>query len=199
MQDNIEQALDDLLDAMEQNKLSEFSDEYLVKNENKLKEYVHKNASEFNLNQITDQDDRVDKATVLQMISETYYRVQSLTIELNRLNVKMHQLLEMKKEDTTEMKHDLTPTSIESASRALFDLRNSSLEIKSETTADVVFGKLHVDIVEALFRLRFTIVTDCKVILDKTNPIDMGYLPHKVVTLQQSLSIHIHIYVQIYT
>jgi len=154
----------------------------------------------------------------LQMVSETYYRVQSLTIELNRFSAKMHKVIhepsqatqainqgpmgvtvtvsevmedmeQHVEEENDDAKHEnlgipLSGSSIplpRAASRvgSRATSRRPSVVLKDETSVDYAITKLHMEIVEKMLRVRFSIVRDCKAIFNKTNPVDLGYSSKK--------------------
>merc|ERR1712087_941090 len=88
----ISTTFDNLLDAIKNatrsNELS-FEIDQLNEHSETLKKFVEKNFADFSPEKDKKESDRCSKNVVLQCVSETHYRFQSLSIKLNQFNAKL--------------------------------------------------------------------------------------------------------------
>jgi hypothetical protein len=203
---SIEYGLEALLIAIEQSQLNDFDLGILEAIEKLVKKFVASHVTD-SLSPDTMRmtiDQRVNKSQVLKAIADTYYRIQSITINMNRFSGRVHKIMHTDVQTTGKLGGDTVAAILDKAAHSgSEDEADDDIDVAAEVSSlvgsgspsgdmyatedsvDAAVARLRVGLIEKLFRLRNSMTDTCLQVLSKTSPIDVGYKPRKRVTYQQ--------------
>ena len=171
------ESYDELLTAIEKaGKTHELSFEIdkLADHEKVLKAFIEKHFVQFSPDRPKKDEYRCSKNIVLQHMSETHYRFQSLSIKLNQFNAKLFDLVHAPAQTTKR----ITSVAVDDDNKYDENQEESPDNIPTgdyEETIEDVLKILKIGAVEKIFRLRNDVLAATNQILQYCQPVELGY------------------------
>ncbi len=164
--------LECISNAAKTNELS-FDIDKLTEDEKILKSYVDKQFVEYSPEKPKKDEYRCNKNIVLQNISETHYRLQSLSIKWNQFNAKLFDFVHTPTQTTKIIDCDNDDDNKDENKDD--ENVNVNVNVNDENENENVLKILKIGAVEKLFRLRNDVISSIEQILKYCQPVELGY------------------------